>query len=236
MREIIPRLLTKQGILSVVLENVLLRQDIANLRAEKAKHLSIIDLLGRNEASIETDSTGVIVSINRRLLELSGYAENELIGKNMSVFHSGVHDQGFWKDFWSTISTGHVWEGNVCEKGKDGNLFWLHTVVSPVMENDKVVSYQVASYDITELEKLRHLRSDPPDARTNLQTGLPNRAQLIEDISIRTYPTLAVVHVNHMIEVNNAYGPETGDNVLIAVGGRLSHLFRSKGGEAYKLE
>lgn len=51
----------------------------------------------------------------------------------------------------------------------------------------------------------------------HLQTGLPNRNQLVEDLKVNTYPTLAVVHVNHMIEVNNAYGPEMGDNVLIAV-------------------
>lgn len=52
----------------------------------------------------------------------------------------------------------------------------------------------------------------------HFQTGLPNRNQLVEDLSARTYPTLAVVHVNHMIEVNNAYGPDMGDNVLVAVG------------------
>lgn len=67
---------------------MLLKQDVEAIRKEKARLLSVIDLLGRNEASVETDSTGVIVSINRRLLELSGYSEDELIGKNMSVFHS----------------------------------------------------------------------------------------------------------------------------------------------------
>lgn len=166
---------------------------------------------------METDSTGVILSINRRLLEISGYTENELIGRNMSVFHSGVHDEGFWRGFWDTIKAGNVWEGNVCERAKDGNLFWLHTVVSPVIENGTVVSFQVVSHDVTELERLRHAQAAAAASRINVQTGLPNRNQLIEDLEARNFPTLAVVHVNHMIEVNNAYGPEMGDNVLIAV-------------------
>lgn len=97
-------------------------------------------------------------------------------------------------------------------------MFWLHTVVSPVLEGGKVVSFQIVSHDVTELERLRHVHAAAAASMVHLQTGLPNRNQLVEDLKVRTYPTLAVVHVNHMIEVNNAYGPEMGDNVLVAVG------------------
>lgn len=135
----------------------------------------------------------------------------------MSVFHSGFHDPGFWKGFWDTIKSGGVWEGNVCEKAKDGSLFWLHTVVSPVLENGKVVSFQVVSHDVTELERLRHAQAAIASSKINVLTGLPNRNQLIEDLDSKSFKTLAVVHVNHMIVVNNAYGPEMGDNVLTAV-------------------
>lgn len=78
-------------------------------------------------------------------------------------------------------------------------------MVSPVIENGKVVSFQVVSHDITELERLRHAQSDRAHSLINYQTGLPNRNQLVEDLKTKTVPTLAVVHVNHMIEVNNAY-------------------------------
>lgn len=86
------------------------------------------------------------------------------------------------------------------------------------MENGKVASFQIVSHDVTELERLRHAHASALTSTVHLQTGLPNRNQLVEDLKNRTYPTLAVVHVNHMIEVNNAYGPEMGDNVLVAVG------------------
>ncbi len=98
-----------------------------------------------------------------------------------------------------------MWEGNICERAKDGNLFWLHTVVSPVMEDGKIISFQVVSHDITELERLRHAQSAQARSFIHFQTGLPNRNQLVEDLKSNPLPTLAVVHVNHMIEVNNAY-------------------------------
>lgn len=88
VRNSIPDLLTQKGIFSLALENALLKQDVEILTREKARLISVIDLLSRDEATVETDPSGVIVSIGQRLLELSGYSEAELVGKNMSVFDS----------------------------------------------------------------------------------------------------------------------------------------------------
>lgn len=233
----LPRLLDRESAVSLAVEHVLISHELALLREEKSRLLSVIDLLGRNEASIETDVSGTIVSINKRLLEISGHSADELIGKNMSVFDSGTHDDRFWGDFWRTLSEGRVWEGNLCNRRKDGSLFWIHTVVSPVSENGSVVAYQVVSHDITELEALRHANEDLSQNRVHPVTGLPTRKKLMEDLAQKDYPTLAIVHVNDMIELNNAYGPDVGDNALRVIGDALRKRFAApKGGGAYKLE
>lgn len=235
--ETLPRLLTRENAVALAVEHVLVSQELALLRAEKTRLLSVIDLIGRNEASIETDPSGTILSINKRLLEISGHSEEELLGKRMSIFDSGTHDARFWSEFWRTLSQGKVWEGNICNRKKDGSLFWIHTVVSPVLENGSVVAYQVVSHDITELEGLRHANEDLSQNRVHPITGLPTRKKLMEDLAQKDYPTLAIVHVNDMIELNNAYGPDVGDNALFVIGEALKKRFAEpNGGGAYKLE
>lgn len=236
VRDRIPKLVTQEDLLSLIVENLLRAQELEHAKVEKARLLSTIEMLGRDEASVRVDSRGTVLDANERFLAISGYSREELIGQSTKMFNSGVHDQTFWQEFWTTISSGNVWEGNVCDKRKDGSLFWLHTIVSPVREGDEVVAYDVVSHDVTELEELRRKHHDLLLNRLDFLTGLPNRAKLAEDLSKNPLPTLAIVHINSLDEMNNAFGSKAGDSALSKIAEFLSSRFRSKGGAAYRLE
>ncbi len=83
-----------------------------------------------------TDADGRITSVNSRFAELCGYSEEELIGQNHSIINSGTHPEAFFRELWETIQSGQVWTGEICNRRKDGSLFWVETTITPYMGQD----------------------------------------------------------------------------------------------------
>lgn len=97
------------------------------------------------------DLNGNIVEVNDLFCKVSKYARTELIGKNYRIVNSGYHSKEFWTNVWNTILAGEVFRGKVCNKAKDGSLFWLDTVIVPVLGvNRKPVEFYTIRFDITD--------------------------------------------------------------------------------------
>jgi len=101
------------------------------------------------------DIKGTITSVNSKFCEISGYSEKELIGKNHRILNSSYHDTKFFKQMWSIISSGSTWQGNICNKSKSGELYWVESSIIPVVdENRKPIEYISIRTDITKIKKL----------------------------------------------------------------------------------
>ncbi|MFD2233284.1 hybrid sensor histidine kinase/response regulator [Phaeospirillum tilakii] len=81
-----------------------------------------------------TDADGVIVYANRKFCEISGYRPEELIGRNHRIVKSGLHPPEFYAGIWRTITAGHVWHGELCNRAKDGSLSWLAATIVPSLD------------------------------------------------------------------------------------------------------
>lgn len=103
-----------------------------------------------------TDTQGTITFANAKTEEISGYTKAELIGQNHRVLKSGVHPIEFWQEMYTTISHGTTWHSEICNRAKDGHLYWVDTTIVPVLgEDEKPQSYIAIRTDITQLKRDR---------------------------------------------------------------------------------
>ncbi len=103
-------------------------------------------------AIVITDTNGEIQWANKAFSSLSGYAQSEAHGKNpRDLVKSGVHDSDFYKNMWTTILSGKVWQGEVINRRKDGSLYSEEMTITPVVDVDGKVSQFIAiKQDVTE--------------------------------------------------------------------------------------
>ena len=96
-----------------------------------------------------SDPAGNITYANPMFSQVSGYSNEELIGKNHRIVKSNVQPEGFWADVWKTISSGYVWRGEVCNTAKDGTAYWVDTVIAPFFGAHGIEKYISIRSDIT---------------------------------------------------------------------------------------
>jgi len=102
-------------------------------------------------AVVITDIDGNIEYINPKFTEISGYSLDEVRGKNPRVLKSGHHPPEFYQDLWGTISSGGDWKGDICNRRKNGELYWESASISPARDEDGNITHYIAvKEDITE--------------------------------------------------------------------------------------
>ena len=116
-----------------------------------------------------TDTDGVLEWVNPAFSDLTGYARDEVIGKNPKVLKSGAHDAAFYERMWRTISAGRVWNGEIINKRKDGFLYTEEMSITPVLDTaNEIVNYVAIKRDITERkaaeERFRSVTESANDA------------------------------------------------------------------------
>jgi PAS domain S-box-containing protein len=102
-----------------------------------------------------TDVTGRITFANDRFCEISGYTRQELIGQNHRLLKSGQHPPEVYIDMWRTISQGRTWHGDVCNRSKNGGLYWVNATITPFMnELGAPEEYMAVRTEITAQKQL----------------------------------------------------------------------------------
>ena len=139
---------------------VLLR-DVSRLRvAERAlrdersasHHAGLAFAVEQSPVSVMiTDADGRIEYVNPRFSETTGFAAHEVIGNRPSVLHSGVHPPEFYRGIWETLRAGGTWRGEICDRRKNGTVFWQSMSASPVLDGTGQVRHFVSVMeDITQ--------------------------------------------------------------------------------------
>lgn len=113
---------------------------------------ALLAALDQHDIVSIADSRGQILYANKRFCEVSGYCCEELVGSNHSLLNSGYHERGFFRDLWHTIGKGGIWQGEICNRRKDGSLYWVLSTIVPFVNADgRPYRYISLRTDITRL-------------------------------------------------------------------------------------
>lgn len=97
-----------------------------------------------------TDRQGKITHVNDYFCRISGYSREELIGQDHRLINSGYHDKNYIAELWRSISQGNIWRGELCNRNKNGSLYWVATTIIPFFNDDhRPYRYMAIRFDIT---------------------------------------------------------------------------------------
>lgn len=121
-----------------------------------------------------TDTTGCIVYANDRFCEISGYALAELIGENHRIVKSAEHPASFFREMWETISSGKVWHGEVCNRKRTGELYWVSATIVPLLGLDGLPEQYIGiRTDISDRKQMEVQLSEQLDLVEGLLEAIP---------------------------------------------------------------
>jgi len=137
-------------------------RDIAELKQIETRLQQLSQAIEQSPScAVITDREGKIEYVNQRFVELTGYSREEALGQNPRILKSGEQSPEFYKDLWGTIRSGKDWQGQFCNKKKNGELYWELAHIAPLRDENGVITHFVAvKEDITYRrqieEQLRH--------------------------------------------------------------------------------
>ncbi|MCK4705204.1 MAG: diguanylate cyclase, partial [Gammaproteobacteria bacterium] len=176
-----------------------------------------------------------IISINRAFTNITGYTEEEVIGKNPSILNSGNHDKKFFRDMWQSIKKTGQWNGEIHNKKKDGEIYTELLNVNTFKDIKGNLTYYIGVFtDISNIKetenKLEYLAHHDP------LTDLPNRllchARMSHELQMakRNKQQVAVLFLDlDMFKiVNDSMGHAKGDLLLQLVAQRINDSIRDE--------
>ncbi|MDX2366798.1 MAG: diguanylate cyclase, partial [Colwellia sp.] len=204
---------------------------LANANAALTLAASVFSHAG--ESIIITDITGIIVDVNETFTTITGFSREETIGQTPRFLKSGRQSSEFYTEMWQTLQKEDYWTGEVWNRRKDGEVYAEIKTISAVHDEQGNTTHYVAiGNDITPMKE--HQEQIERIAHYDVLTNLPNRVLLADRLSqamlqcSRHEQSLAVafLDLDGFKAVNDTYGHDMGDELLIALSVRMKEALR----------
>ncbi len=186
-----------------------------------------------HEAILITDADAKILRVNRAFSEITGYAAEEVIGKNPRIMSSGKHDRTFYLKMWQQLLSAGSWSGEIWDKRKNGEIFpkWM-SITAVKNERQETLQYVAIFSDISERKRIEQEIHNLSFYDT--LTQLPNRRLFIERLRAalpassrrRDYGAVLFLDMDRFKLLNDTLGHDYGDLMLIEVANRIQSCVR----------
>lgn len=133
--------------------------DISNKNVTQANKIIQEYQKAIDESNIlsRTGTDGVITYVNKKFSKVSGYSEDELLGKTHSIVKSADTPIEVYQELWSTITSGKVWHGKLKNRAKDGSFYYVYSTIVPIINDEnEIVEYLAIRHDITQIINAHH--------------------------------------------------------------------------------
>jgi diguanylate cyclase (GGDEF)-like protein/PAS domain S-box-containing protein len=112
----------------------------------KAKHAnqSLLGMIKKHFIVSVADLSGRIVEVNDAFCDISGYSRTELLGHDHRMVNSGSHPKPFFSEMWKNLKRGESWQGEICNRKREGGLYWVDSVVAPLLGADGAIEQYVS--------------------------------------------------------------------------------------------
>jgi PAS domain S-box-containing protein len=179
-------------------------QALLRLRAQSLDLRARTGQLKRFQRAVEnsghavyiTDPDGEIRYVNPAFEEITGYAGEEAIGRTPQLLNSGEMPDSYFEALWETLRAGEVWNGEIVDRRKDGDLYYADQTVAPITDDGSVTAFVAVQNDITE--------------RKQREKVLERRTQAVEKAPVGVTISDPDQPDNPLIYVNEAFEGLTG--------------------------
>lgn len=209
---------------TVVIQRDITEQVVARLESQKL----FLAIEQSTTMIMITTVDGVIDYVNPSFLTRSGYTAEEVIGHNPRILQSGHTPHTQYQKLWNTIIAGENWLGEMLNKTKNGELFWVKQRISPLRdEGGKVTHFVGILEDITEqkaaIDRLNFLAMHDDLTDLSNRTAFNQRLEFLLSLDVLQRPKSAVllINVDRFKDINNDFGQEMGDQILREIGNRI---------------
>ena len=177
-----------------------------------------------------TDSDGVVTYVNSQFVDISGYSRKELVGEKLEIFKPG--DDSYGK-IWKKIKQGKVWNGEVCIRNKSDDDYWVNATIVPfVNDTGEIERFLSILTDITKQKRaekqLRYMANH--DVLTGLATIRLGKELLVKTLASarreKNKAAVLFIDLDGFKEVNDRYGHDAGDFVLVTIAERFNSCLR----------
>ncbi|MCT7492915.1 cache domain-containing protein [Aliarcobacter cryaerophilus] len=208
----------------IILANSL-NKTLENKNMVEKKLQNYINIVNQNVIISSTNIQGFITEVSEAFCEISGYKKDELIGKSHNIVRHPNTPTSFYKEMWDTLLSKKEWRGEIRNLAKNGDIYWIYAIITPILKNNEIIGFTSIKSDITNKKHIEELSIT--DELTKIYNRRFFNIKIEEEINRakrdKKELCLIMLDIDFFKQYNDTYGHPQGDIVIKSVANVLKN-------------